>query len=337
MVESCDLIETSLRYVSFLRQVYIANCALNAIFAVTAITGNLLVLFSIWKCRLLSEPSYFLLGVLALTDLAVGIIVQPLYVLYKTSEILGMASITCVTGVATNIFGNLFSGMSFLTVTFIWVDRYLALHLHLRYKAMVTSSMYSKVITGLFMVLCLFVSFYPWKIGVAIIFSIIIVPVCLITSTVAYCKIFGILRRHVNVIHSEANLGEITDNARAESVLKYRKSVLGIVYVQVFFLVCYTPYFVALVIRTILGVSPEWKLAWNITTTVIYINSSMNPCLFCWRMKDIRSAVIKTVKGFRGPRDRSESRISRISPRDSRSNTLNPEYVKTKHDNQAQT
>ncbi|EDO35166.1 predicted protein [Nematostella vectensis] len=183
---------------------------------------------------------------------------------------------------------------------------------------MVTSSMYSKVITGLFMVLCLFVSFYPWKIGVAIIFSIIIVPVCLITSTVAFCKIFGILRRHVNVIHSEANLGEITDNARAESVLKYRKSVLGIVYVQVFFLVCYTPYFVALVIRTILGVSPEWKLAWNITTTVIYINSSMNPCLFCWRMKDIRSAVIKTVKGFRGPRDRSESRISRISPRDSR-------------------
>ncbi|EDO30031.1 predicted protein, partial [Nematostella vectensis] len=137
MVESCDLIETSLRYVSFLRQVYIANCALNAIFAVTAITGNLLVLFSIWKCRLLSEPSYFLLGVLALTDLAVGIIVQPLYVLYKTSEILGMASITC-SAMLTYVVGNSLTAVSLLNLTAIAIDRYLVVTSGIHYPRKVT-------------------------------------------------------------------------------------------------------------------------------------------------------------------------------------------------------
>ena len=70
--------------------VYISNvmtCIFNALFAVPAIVGNILVVLAIWKTHLARSPSNILLSTLAFADLQVGLIVQTLFVCHKMAEI----------------------------------------------------------------------------------------------------------------------------------------------------------------------------------------------------------------------------------------------------------
>ena len=74
---------------------------------------------------------------LAVPDLAVGLLVQPFYIglLIKWLQRDNSADATCTTFFVITIF---FSATSFLGVVALSGDRFLALHLHLRYQELVT-------------------------------------------------------------------------------------------------------------------------------------------------------------------------------------------------------
>ena len=63
-----------------IKNVLVINCAVNLPLALTAIIGNTLVLHAVWKTPALRSPSMVLLCGLALSDLAVGAIAQPLFI-----------------------------------------------------------------------------------------------------------------------------------------------------------------------------------------------------------------------------------------------------------------
>ena len=63
---------------------------LNIPFSVTAILGNLLIIIALQKPSSLNPPSKFLLGCLASTDLCVGHIVQPLFVIISKPTNVGI-------------------------------------------------------------------------------------------------------------------------------------------------------------------------------------------------------------------------------------------------------
>ena len=62
----------------------IVNCGLNTLLSITAILGNTVVVYSLWKNPSLHSPSNILLLGLAVCDLGVGIIVQPFYIIYQS-------------------------------------------------------------------------------------------------------------------------------------------------------------------------------------------------------------------------------------------------------------
>jgi hypothetical protein len=188
-IVNCQLVKSNMWYVEELKTVYIINCTMNFVFAIIAVMGNSVLLFAIIKTPALHKPSVFLMCNLAVNDLAVGLLVQPLYVIYKVAEMNGLGSMSCYCGVIVNMLANLFSGMSFITVTCISIDRYLALYLHLRYVAIVTTERVVKVIIALWVINIIFVSFYPWKTSIAIGYGILTVIVCLFISTFAFFKI----------------------------------------------------------------------------------------------------------------------------------------------------
>ena len=66
----------------------IVGCVVNVVFSFTALTGNGLVLGTIWKTPCLHSPSHVLLFGLALSDFGVGFVVQPLYVTCSLVEII---------------------------------------------------------------------------------------------------------------------------------------------------------------------------------------------------------------------------------------------------------
>ena len=58
----------------------IVNCALNAPLMLVSILGNALVLAAIMRTPSIRSPSMIMLGSLAVADLLVGLIAQPLFI-----------------------------------------------------------------------------------------------------------------------------------------------------------------------------------------------------------------------------------------------------------------
>ncbi|XP_048581563.1 alpha-1A adrenergic receptor [Nematostella vectensis] len=302
--QSTCLVKSNMWFIDYLRTLYIVNCVIQPIFAIVAVSTNTLVLYAIIKTPALHKPSTVLLCNLAITDLAVGIFVQPFYVVYKIAELHKLANISCNLGVATNMFANLFSGVSFITVTLISLDRYLALHLHLRYPAVVTTERILKVLIVSWALVAFLVSFYPWKIDIAIYGGMGIVLICLIVTSYTYVKIHSVVRKHRARVHdtipaipSNQSQGvQGSKTIRGLNISKYWKSVITMGYVYLFLVLCYLPYMLTLGVRVLIGLTKEYKLVLNITTSVIYISSSINPFLYCYRLKEVRNAVMKVLR-----------------------------------------
>ena len=111
---------------------------LNIFLSISAFLGNILILFALHKRTSLNKPSKLLFRNLAVTDLFVGIIAQPLFVAYLMSVVTERWDICYYADFAHLISGIILCSVSLLTLTAISVDRLLALLLGLRYRHIVT-------------------------------------------------------------------------------------------------------------------------------------------------------------------------------------------------------
>ena len=113
--------------------------AVNFLFSITAILGNTLILIALHKESSLHKPSKLLYRCLAITDLLVGLVTEPVYAFYFTLEDTERWFSFCFysAAIATVSF-TILTSVSLLTMTAISVDRLLALLLGLRYRHIVT-------------------------------------------------------------------------------------------------------------------------------------------------------------------------------------------------------
>jgi len=114
----------------------IVHSTVNSMLALIAFFGNVLIIVALQKVSSLHPPTKLLLGCLAVSDLCVGLITQPLHAAILASP--ENSKICFYLIVVFNILGSIFMGVSLLTVTAIGVDRLLALLSGLRYRPVVT-------------------------------------------------------------------------------------------------------------------------------------------------------------------------------------------------------
>ena len=107
--------------------------ATNIFLSMTAFVENSLVLVALHKTRSLHPPSKLLFLNLAITDLCVGIIVEPLYVSYLMSVVNERWEICYYALLSSIITSYVMCSVSLLTLTTTSMDRLLALLLGLRY------------------------------------------------------------------------------------------------------------------------------------------------------------------------------------------------------------
>ena len=81
----------------------------------------------------------------------------------------------------------------------------------------------------------------------------------------------------------------------ALNIAKYKKSVSRIMWVQLAFAACYIPW-VIVVVLYVNGI--ENQVVWNATGTLVYFNSSLNPILYCWKVREVKQAVKDTIRPF---------------------------------------
>ena len=77
------------------------------------------------------------------------------------------------------------------------------------------------------------------------------------------------------------------------NIVRYRKTVSSALRVQITLVACYLPFGV---VMAILVIYKPLILAQHATLTLLLLNSTFNPFLYCWKMKEVKQAVMNTIR-----------------------------------------
>ena len=285
----------SAEYVKGVESELIFLSALNIFFSVTAFLGNTLILFALHKETSLHPPSKLLYRNLAITDLCVGIIIEPLTVTYFTSVVKERWDICYYAYRAGNYSSFVLCVVSVLTVTAISVDRLLALLLGFKYRQVLTHRITCIIVTGFWILSIVGASTLFLNRRITSWCLYIVSALCLVTTTFAYTKIFFTLRH--NQIHVQNHVAQgQPSQAIPLNTARYRKAVYSALWVQGTLAICYLPFSILFVLTPRRGMPLSIYLAWNFTTSMVFFNSSLNPLLYCWKIREVRQAVKETLK-----------------------------------------
>ena len=197
------------RYPASLVGMSAAFAALNTFFSITAILGNILILIALNKVTSICPPTKLLFRCLAVTDLCVGLITQPLF----TVTLLTSFNVHRYVSLILSVSSLVLCGLSLLISTAISVDRLLALSL-LRYRHVVTLRRVRALIISFWFLIgasvgCLFV------LGIYFFVYAVVMLISLLISAISYAKIYFRLRHqllHVQGhVHQRQQLPPSTD------------------------------------------------------------------------------------------------------------------------------
>ena len=280
----------------------IANCVFNAFFSFTAITLNIVTIIALRKPLTIPRTLKILLLSMAVSDLAVGLLVQPLYItrlvmMIKENTQTLYFEITSNSFYATGVF---LSYASFFGVVALAAERFLALHLHLRYQELVTHKRVVAVVISIWIISTIpMLLFKGTRLSnVYAIISVTVRSVCYLTTALFYFKIYLAVRHHSNQIHvlqaqlAQNNEGNMTNAARE------RKAAVGTLYVYLVFLICYLPSTCFSIILRSAGLSTMLLQFGLYANTLIFLNSSLNPLIYSWKMRHVRHAIMEILRNI---------------------------------------
>ena len=263
---------------------------LNIFLSVTTFLGNTLILAALPKETSLYPPSKLLFRNLAITDLCVGIIAEPLLVAYLMSLLKQRWDICYELDYAGLAIGAILCSVSLFTLTAISVDRLLALWLGLRYRRVATYIAYISVIVMWGLSVVAGAAIYSLDTVILDWSMFITISLCVVISSLCYTKIFVVLRRRKIRLEDSAFQGPTEVIKVPLNLARYRKAVYSALWVQVTLVVCYLPFGIATTI-------PEISLSvYLMTLTLLLLNSSLNPLIYCWKIREVRQAVKDTIR-----------------------------------------
>ena len=273
--------------------IYILAC--DIFLSSTALLGNSLILAALRKESSLHPPSKFLYRCLATTDLCVGLISEPVYVFYLMSIAHKKWNLCRYALVTAYIVGYMLCSVTLLTMTAISVDRLLALLLRLRYRQIVTLKRTYWIVATFWTVSFVAAISYLGNHQITIWYGQVVTSVSAVTSIVSYSKIFLTLRHHRTQVQSNVQQQGQSSQATPLNIARYRKAVSSALWVQLTLVACYLPYGIVASF-SYSNLSSSRVLALSITTTLVYLNSSLNPLLYCWKISEVKQAVKQTIR-----------------------------------------
>ena len=267
--------------------IVIINCVLNAPLMLISILGNALVLAAIIRTPSIRSTSMSMFCSLAVSDLLVALITQPIYVALRLTEDRFVYHVWSVIGPSLCI-------VSLVTITAIAVDRFLALHYHMRYATLVTKSLVKYTLVIIWLISFLVSGFHFRNKRVHNFLSGVVIIICLIISTFSYIRIYLIVRRHQLQIHAQQQAVQSSSAENNLNMARLKRSAMNTFVFYIALIICYFPIYILL---TLYGISDkDWQREWEFAKTAVYMNSSINPFLYCWRLRELRTAVLETAR-----------------------------------------
>ncbi|XP_068713152.1 melanocortin receptor 4-like [Montipora foliosa] len=284
--------------------IMLVNCVVNIVLTFTATIGNMLVLYAVWRKPTLRSPSILLLCGLALSDLAVGLIAQPLFIarsflnLYTRSERLKE---TFERGSKTIAFS--LCGVSLGIIAGTSLDRLIAIVKPLQYPSIVTVRRVTCIVLAIWAVCVVGGTIQIWekRIRLPSIASWIFIGFCI--SVTCHATIFKIVWRHRIEIQNQARAFEGAN--AAASMASLQKFAFNALIFFIVLAICYSPYLLVYIIN-LARERGEDLLGRSLATTVVFMNSALNPFLYGWRVPELRNAMLQV---FRAKEARSTNSV----------------------------
>ena len=175
------------------------------------------------------------------------------------------------------------------------MDRFLALQYDMRYPTLMTErrALYT---SGTIWFTCLLLScIYFWTKKKLYLAFIVFVAICIQISTYSYIRIYFIVRRHRLKIRVQQEAVESLNVEHNMNMVQSKKTARNTFIYYICMILCYSPAFISMLT---LAISPALggNKAWNLADTVVFMNSSINPFLYYWRTRELRTVVLKTLR-----------------------------------------
>ena len=266
------------------------TATINAVCSPFAVVANFLVVLVIARKVAPHTPSNVLLASLACSDLMVGMVVQPCYVVFRLYENISHLVPPCLLRIVYSESFWVCYGVSFLTLSAISIERYIALHLHLRYKGLVTTQRVL-IVAIIIWVLDIALTFMEWIALSKLLRNChaALLLFCLLVTFATHLKILLILRRHQRQINSINRMP-----SKRKTLKRQTRLAVSVSYIVVIYVTCNIPVLFVMVYNFAGGHFNNLNVfSW--TETIAVLNSSINPVIFCWRNRGIRRAVLNIL------------------------------------------
>ena len=271
---------------------YITLCAVHGVLSVTATVGNVAMIFALQKASSIPTTSRILVQSLALTDLSVGVVGHPLYIVviagirqnYDCEDIHVTLMVFFIVSASLVV-------VSLQIIALIGVARFLAITLHLRYNELITPKRVVILVASvwIFTLSVVFIGvFFYFQVGEIVLLAVGYASVILLG--IIYMKVYLVARRHQASINSQAQATSSLNLARNKNL------AIKTLYVFVVFELCVLPYLITLTVILISDPSVVLQGTVQLATVLMMLNSSLNPIVFGWKMGEIRQIVKNKVK-----------------------------------------
>ena len=274
----------------------------NAVLSPFAVVANFLIIFVIYRKTALQTPSNVLLGGLAISDILVGLVVQPGYVAYRLLENRN-EFVPCAIRMLLSIGFYTCYGVSFMTLCSISCERLMALLYHLRYRNIVSCRRALKTVLFIWLVNIL-LKLLQWAHNHTfrgIHLSLWLASLLIAVAT--QCRIISIIRHHqqqIRQLHSMSSTRQMQ--------IKLAINIASIIAIYCAFNL---PVLVTTTSHQIVKRHIESYNVYSWAETMAFVTSTVNPLMCYWRVKTIRNAIREFL-----PRSRTKEKKLKELPFD---------------------
>ncbi|XP_078356377.1 trace amine-associated receptor 7e-like [Oculina patagonica] len=263
---------------------------INIVTAPLAVIVNVLVVTAIFSTSRLRTPSNLLIACLALSDVLVGLTAQPGYISYRLMEN-QHRSVPCFVRIVYAAAFYVCFGVSFMTLSAVSYERFVAVRLRVRYNTFFSSSRVLKCTLGIWIVNFSLAVLQWAKINyVARGIHHVVWLICLFATGVTQVAVLIVVRRSRRQVQEHMETVEIVRKQREV------KLALSISIIVAVYLILNTPVMFVTFYHQTLGYNLPTYNVYSWAETFAFLNSFSNPLIIFWKNQQVQQRVFDLLK-----------------------------------------
>ena len=273
--------------------------AMNSFTSYTAIMLNIVVIIALRKTPSLPKPLKILLLSISASDLCVGLLVQPLYVALDVID--ESNPIVAPLARVNTISATFFCTATLLGICAVSVDRFLAIHLHLRYQEIVTHRRVEAVVISVWVLSAVLslprTGIHSEKANRIILAIIVFITLgCLVAIAIIYVRLYVVLKHHIMQVQTLNISLDSQTTVAIQDTTRQKKCTVAIFYLYLTLLICYLPN-ACIALMVLVDASYPFEMI-PFSDALVYLNSSLDPLIYCWKMRQVRLAAMNILRNI---------------------------------------